>query len=434
MKRAVLSRLLPNCLCIAGLSLASSCGDGDDFDDAPQVALPCDVRESACQRAIFNATALLRNQRGARLPPIRVISRAQFAEETRSAGGTMQPSRRDVIVDGALRLLAFLPPDRGSGGAAAEASIEGVAAYYHKRHKAVTIIDDAARNLLNGTYTLSHEFVHALQDQRESLDRLDAKGTSSDSRLAIDVLVEGEAVVLSRVLTANLRGLTGPAAVDTRFYDSLLEAFLAEIAESTAPLTHALLTLPYPVGGKPLAQAYADSAYEGIGRFLKAHPLTYAEWVEGGVPAALPQRLGCGVSEPPQGYGIIVNERFGGAGLLALLTRLGLSGSDAFQAARAWTNDTFTIYGPEAPADSNSVLSWRIGLRSATPAQQLTAMIRAAGLPVTVQQTEREVLITGATDLAVLAAWSAGQTCRIPKNAGSEEPTSPLAPPPDWLP
>ena len=426
---AVSSHLLALSLCIAGLIIAPGCGDGDELP----VPLPCDVRESACQRSVFRSTALLRDQPDAKLPPIRVITRAQFADETRT-GGTAQPSRRDIIVENALRMVAFLPPDRGVGGALAEASIEGVAAYYHKRDKAVTIIEDAVRDPIDGTYTLSHEFVHALQDQRENLDKLDAQGNSADSRLAIDVLVEGEAVVLSNVLIARLRGASGPATVNTSFYDRLLEAFLDEIADSSAPLTHALLTLPYPVGGKPLARAYADVQYPGIAKFLEVHPLTYAEWVEGGEPADLPQRLSCGVSVPPEGYGVVVNERFGGAGLLALYTRLGLGGNAAFEAARAWTNDIFTVYGPEAVADRASVLSWRIGLRDATTAQQLAAQIKAAGLPVSVQQTDREVLITGATDPAVLAAWTAGQACRTLKSASSEEPTRPLAPRSDWLP
>jgi hypothetical protein len=378
---------------------------------------------------VFKATAALRAQRGAKLPPIRVITREQFAEETRGSSGASKRDRRDDIVEGALRLVALLPANTTVGGAAAEASIDGVAAYYHKGDKAVTIIDDAASDLADGTYTLSHEFVHALQDQREVLSKYDAMGSrSSDASLAIDALVEGEAVAVSNALMGSLEG--GAPRDDTRFYDRLLTAFLREIALSTAPFTHAMLTLPYPVGGRPIASAYLRSGYDGIARFFAVHPLTYGEWVEGGEVSDLPQRMHCDVVAPPLGFKIVANDRFGGAGLLALYTRLGLTGPEAYEAARAWTNDTFTIFGPEDLASSTGVLAWRLGLGDAATASGLAEKLRTAQLPVEVTQTEDELLITGATDPAVLASWTSRTTCMTAKGAGAGDvlPTESLLP------
>lgn len=417
-----LARSWGRALCVA--LLLAGCGDDEPLPD-----LPCDIRARACQRAVFEATAALREQGRARLPDIRVITRAQFAEETRSGSRAQRPSRRSQVVEGALRLIAFLPANTTVSGAADEASIAGVAAYYHKLDKAVTIIDDAAADPVSGTYTLAHEFVHVLQDQREGFDRLDEPALNSDARLAVDALVEGEAVVVSNLLRDQLAG-RGPRDT-TGFYDQLLAAFLEEIAASPAPFTHATLTLPYPVGGRPLASLYLQEGYDGIAERLDNHPLTYAGWVEGGAPDALPVRMQCGVADPPINHVVVVNDRFGGAGLLALYTRLGLSGPDAFQAARAWTNDAFTIYAPRDETQVSAVLAWRIGLRRAEDAAQLAMRIAGSRLPVEVVQTDNEVYVTAATDPAVLAAWGGRSACRAPKSAGAEDlPTAPLLPRP----
>lgn len=404
-----------------GLFLAFGACD----DDPPEtVSLPCDIRERLCQRAVFDETARLRNQQDAKLPPIRVITRDQYAEETRQMVSNSTVSRGGEILQGVLRLLRFLPPNASVGQAAADSSIEGVAAYYHKRERAVTIIDDAASNPSSGVFTLSHEFVHALQDQREDLTALDAQAKNADDALAVDCLVEGEAVVISDVLLAELRD-SGAANLNFPLYfDRMLAAFLGEIEKSTAPLTHALMTLAYPVGGRPLAAAYVGRGMPGILAYYEDRPLTMVGWVEG--DPMLPTALRCGTAPAPPGYKLYGVDRLGGAGLISLHTRLGKTGLDAFAESRPWINDQFAIFATPEGTPVASAFAWRIGLRSVEAATNLETALRAAAFPqVDVTRGDNEVLIVGATDAALLASWTDRHSCTIAKSR-TQEPTERL--------
>lgn len=419
---------------VLALALALwSCGDDDvaplpcDMQDGTcqrtsdddLVPLPCDIRDGACQRSVFHEMARLRDQKGAELPPIRVITRAQYADETRRAVSEEPISRSGEILQGVLRLLRFLPPETSVGEAAAESSIQGVKAYYHKHDKSVTIIADSAMDELGGTYTLAHEFVHALQDQRENLEALDAEGVSADGELAVDCLVEGEATVLSDTLLVRLRDGATARPNFPPYFDRMLASYLTQVEKSTAPLTLALMILPYPVGGRALATAYEAQGHLGIQTFYRARPTTMLAWVDANRKVTA---IGCDPPAPPLGYAQYGGkDRLGAAGLLSLYTRTGLTGVQAFEVAQAWTNDAFTIYAtPSGPAAS--AFAWRIVLRDVASAQALEARLLAAALPqVAISRSEQQVVIAGATDPAALAAWTDRDACRMAKGRSAED-------------
>lgn len=432
MTRAPVLSWMAGALCLA--LTASACEDDNHPD------LPCDIRKEPCQRAVWYATSLVRNQPQGKMPKIRVISRAQYADETRKATQAQrdretEPNWSGEIIEAAYRLVAFLPEDVSDSDARDASNITGVAAYYSTRTRDVTVIERENASAANDTYTLSHEFTHALQDQRNDLAPLDAQRLrSSDTNLAISSLVEGEAVAISNAVL-NLTYSQRPLA-NTAFYDGMLAEFLGRIAASEAPWTEAGFTLPYPVGGRALTTAYLERGYPAIEERFGTHPLTYAGWVEGGAVDALPLPLQCSVVDAPSGYQHMYNDRLGGAALLALYTRLGLSGDEAFQAARAWTNDLFTIYAPmNERGPALAVVAWRIGLNSAEAIAYLTDKVAASKLAIDVQQREREVLLTAATDPSVLTGWAARDACVTPKGARAADdvPTASLLPPSDVL-
>jgi hypothetical protein len=241
----------------------SACGD-DDQD--PHVDIPCDIRDNYCRRAIFRLTAQVRGQAGAKLPPSRIITRQQFAQETRAALAANMQSREAKLFEETLRLIKFLPPDSSIGEAMAEANIGGVAAYYDPNTADITIIDDAAESLSSGSLTLSHEFTHSLQDQREGLGALYTGALSTDAQMAVSALVEGEATILSDVAMSRAAGLPYLRDDVIMYLDRLSSALLGDIEVSDAPFNQAQLVLPYPVGGRAIAEAYVARNIAGVPR------------------------------------------------------------------------------------------------------------------------------------------------------------------------
>ena len=161
-------------------------------DDPPTP--PCDITDGECQEAVFALTARVRGQEGAKMPPIRVISREQLRDEIQTdLDNSAAPSPDEVAVQQAFALLHLLPAEAGAADEAlADDLAEGVAAYYSPRWKAITVISDAAENEGDGTFVLIHEFTHALQDQRGDLNTPLGFDTT-DALVSFDSLVEGEA-------------------------------------------------------------------------------------------------------------------------------------------------------------------------------------------------------------------------------------------------
>jgi hypothetical protein len=401
-------------LALAGAALG--CGD-----DAAIADVPCAIADESCRRAVFALTARIRAQQGARMPPTRIITRQQYIDETRAEVSAGTPSLIDLQFTAALRLLHFLPEGSSSEEASADSNISGVAAYYRNDTKAVTIIADAAEKELSGSLTLSHEYVHALQDAREGLSDLSADARSTDEVMAINALVEGEATILADAAMREAQDRAYELSAVLQYVDQMRAALLEGIEASPAPFNEGILVLPYPVGGRPLAQAYAREGIAGVQGFFSQLPTTLASWVDTS-RVGLPLRLSCETPEPPASYQRIAPDRLGVTGLIALETVLGATGVDAFERARSWTNDSFVVFVP-SEAQPLAALAWRIGLVDVNAASGLEARLRAANLGLSVERQGNEIILTAATDPALLASWSARNACATQK---SLQPTAPL--------
>lgn len=459
-RRAVWPALgLLSLLSASALSV-SACGGEDEGSrngaSCSPAALPCDVREASCREAVFKFTACMRGQPDAKLPPNRIITREQFAEETRAqnaaqaAASKPEDKRVSAIVADSFRLLAFLPENVSVGDSDADASIEGVAAYYHHLDKAITLISDSVdvkplpgesaadtkrRGQATALNTLSHEYVHALQDQREDLTKLTEAGskTGVDGSMAVDALVEGEAVLVSDLVTQRTFRMEDDeawvASAGRARYKSLLGTMLDSIAESATPFSEAQLVLPYPIGSAPLAEVFLDDGRAGVSDVYKSYPTTLIGWVEDA--RDLGTTIDCNVPNPPSDYEKLGVESFGGTGLIAFFTRLGLDGEEAFEAARAWRSDLFAVYGqPEGSTSTAAAVAWRIRLKDEASAKSLEQQVRGSKLALDVQQSGREVLLTGASDAAVRSAWKHDDCPRLKSGGAMEIPVQRLLPKP----
>lgn len=412
----------------AALAFAAACaalggGCGDEEPCEKTVALPCNIREAACRCSVFEETKRVRNQPEGRLPPARVITREQYAAEVRAGSGGRAPSEDAQVYQAALKLLALLPTETSLDDAENQAQIDGVAAYYEPDEDKVTIIDDAAEKPEDGVFTLSHEYVHALQDQRERISELFDKADSSDDALSVKTLVEGEAVLLSDLLLLEINDRTFDATSLTVF-DRLLDLTLTAIGKSPAPLTEAQLSLAYPVGASVLGKAYLAGGVRGVAGFYSARPRSVTGWLDEGRSPTLPARLSCGTPDAPSGFKAWVPDRMGGTAMIALGASLGFNNEEMSALAAGWSNDLFALYS--VTGASAVALAWRIGFADATSATLLETRMRTARPALEITRSANELLIVGATDPSALAAWSAKSVCTTPKSR--DVVTAPLHP------
>jgi hypothetical protein len=404
-----------------------------------QVSLPCEITRRACQEAIFRAVVETREQTNATVPGVRVITRAQLADELRTSveQEAAQRSLADTELANptqrGLSLLGLMPePDMQSADDAYIAqSVASIAAYYSHSSHDVTVIADQAADLDDATITLAHEFVHALQDQREGLSRLSQKYVhASDDDDAFTSLVEGEATWLSYVAYyREARQVEYRALHHESAFKSILDKTLATIRKSGAPLLEATELLPYPIGGEHVARVHIDRGLSAVAALFDDPPLTLRAYVDDDYRDRLPVMLDCDEPEPPSGYVRIDSDRLGFAGLLSLALAHDQGEQEAFALARAWRGDRISLYAlakpPASGADEPVAVSWRLQLDSVSSAQALLNILLAERGPLDVVPQGSAVVISAVSDPALLATWHPGESCplqakgRTPGGGGS---------------
>jgi hypothetical protein len=400
------------------LLLASCFAFACDDSEPITVTLPCDIRDADCRSSVFRETASVRAQKGARQPPSRIISRETFAiEQGSELAGEPTPSREDQAFEQSLKLLHFLPEESSFGGAAMESELAGVAAYYDPEDRAVTIIADAVEgDPEEGTKTLAHEYVHALQDQREGLDRVMDAARTTDEIMAVRAYFEGEATVLEDVVLARALNARLELGNLRTYFDRYLLGVLLAVEESEAPLNMGILALPYPIGGRPLGEAFLAGGIGAVQTIYRSRPSTLVGWNDVMRASELPMRPSCLTPDAPPGYSDLGIDSLGTTALIALYTRIGLSGEDAFDAARDWTGDAFAMFVSDE-GDVTAALAWRIRMRDAAAAAELQSLVQASdlGAEVALDGSGNEVVITASDAPGLLASWAARNGCSADK-------------------
>lgn len=92
----------------------------------------------------------------------------------------------------AYRLLGMLPDTLDLRAFLLDLLTEQVAGYYDPETKVLYVVSGAAPDITN--ITISHELVHALQDQYAPLDSAESLSGDNDRQVAMQAVVEGQAV------------------------------------------------------------------------------------------------------------------------------------------------------------------------------------------------------------------------------------------------
>ena len=217
--------------------------------------------------------------------------------------------------------------------------------------------------------TITHEFVHVLQDQHFAIsDYFEAHRDNQDRLLAARFVVEGDAVNAEHLFRDLERDLA--SRLEPR------RDRAPGLSASVPPMLEAIFTAPYITGARVIARVLEAEGLAGVDALLAEFPPSTEQLLH-------PDKLAAG--EPPLAVddpdvsGVLGSawEAVGSdtLGEFVLRTLLGpATGTDlARQAAAGWGGDRLTAY--RGPADM-SMLVWELRWDTAADAKEMMAGLR----------------------------------------------------------
>jgi hypothetical protein len=399
-------------LAVAALALVGCGGAGTGVERPHPVPgceaidhTPCDVRDPSCQTRLFALAGCLRGEAPGSLPPITVVSEADFAAMLTAEAAMSTPQPHRATWDWALSSLKLIQP----GGLAvdtmnAEAAKFIWGLYRSGTSKDILIIDHGADfDAPSASPVLVHEMVHALQDREVDLTQFKTTfATSDDSSLAARSIIEGEARMHETRYRASVLGLD-PAEVDwRRRFENAVAVDEKHLLMDPSPLTATSMAFPYEWGADYVYNRWAVDGMGGVHGLFLAPPVTtrvLMASVDVDVdPEPAPEQPA--MPTPPVGWTAADSSVLGAWGLFLAMTEgaPGTLPSDVETFALSWQADGIGIY--EGPAGATAVV-WRIDMGNPTIAGLVASMLQ--GLPgVTVGAAGTWAVIARASDAAPL--------------------------------
>jgi hypothetical protein len=347
---------------------------------------PCDARDLSCQTRLFALAGCLRGEDPGPLPPITVVSEADFAAMLTTEAAMRTPQPHLATWDWALSSFKLIEP----GGLAVDKMISESAKWilgeFRSDHpsKEILIIDHGADfDAESASPVVVHEMIHALQDREVDLTQFETTfDKSDDASLAARSIVEGEARMHETRYRASVLGLD-PAEIDwPRHFANAAAVDEKYLLMEASPLTAASRAFPYEWGARYVYNRWVLSGMDGVhGLFLDPPVTTRVLMASVNVdvdvdpepaPAAPP------VPSPPAGWTTVDTGTLGAWGLFLAMTEAmpGATRKDVETLALSWRNDGMGIY--EGPAGATAVV-WRIDMGDPTSATQVAALLQ--GLP-----------------------------------------------------
>lgn len=336
-------------------------------EQCPKVSV-CDLREHGCQRTTMKAVACLRGGSGDEdLPPVSVISEQDLIERVSSYDDEDPQARAEALARYALwnRGLALFqlgPAEYDVADVIADSAAETAAAYFPEDGD-IVIIDRGEPLADEGAIEVfAHEIVHALQDRELDLTSYGQDATTSfDSDLAIEALIEGEAVHYQILAAVELAGRT-PGELDWEgLYGDFRTDTLLDAEADEAPVALAGIRFPYAFGGAFVTQRWLARGRVGIDALFEDPPRTTSEVMFGSSAQLLEDARDAlhdrAVPELPAAF--VEQEATALGSWIARIyaARAGVAESLRLEPARELGADAFSVHYDEA---SDSVLAaWR---------------------------------------------------------------------------
>jgi hypothetical protein len=160
------------------------------------------LNDTEVEAVVARAMARVETVRGLEFEstvPVELVSRAEFRNG--STGSRDYPAAFRRFDNAKFEALFLVGEDRDALAVQQSNRGSSVAGYYSPGSDEIVVIYPGDTPDLPGESTLSHELVHALQDQQFGLG--DARATTRDERNAQNGLIEGEANLVQRRYTSN---------------------------------------------------------------------------------------------------------------------------------------------------------------------------------------------------------------------------------------
>ena len=162
--------------------------------------------------------------------------------------------------EAAYRLLGMLPDTMNLLGLLQKLLEEQIVGYYDPATKVLYVVDGAAPVLLR--QTVSHELVHALQDQYVKIDSVQAQVDNADRQAAAQAVLEGEAVFLQLRMDPNAGPMLKMPGGWDRIRDAMKDAQTGMPVFSAAPrAVREGLLFPY-LGGADFVRRFIEKRPE----------------------------------------------------------------------------------------------------------------------------------------------------------------------------
>lgn len=226
---------------------------------------------------------------------------------------------------------------------------EQVAGYYDPETKELVVISDDGGLSAVDKVTMSHEIVHALQDQHFDLAEVDSQAANADAEFAITALIEGDATT---GMTLYMFEYLSPEDLADVFSDSLVAPDTPVFDNAPRYVREGLL-FPYESGGEFVNAIFSQGDFAAVNQTYAnppmsteqiLHPEKYLEQLDEPTPVELPDIAG----QLGEGWAGIYGDVLGEWDLRIMLDENGAR--DANGAAAGWDGSWFDIYqsGEEA--------------------------------------------------------------------------------------
>jgi hypothetical protein len=167
---------------VAATLLAAACARGKDVGSGPYA------------REVAEAIPRIEQATGLKFktpPKVEVRTRDQVREFLLKQLDEANPAAQLAGEEKAYKLLRLIPDTMNLRAFFVRVLTEQVVGYYDPKAKALYVVDGADEQVVG--ITITHELMHALQDQYVDLDSIQKSGANNDRLAAAQALIEGEA-------------------------------------------------------------------------------------------------------------------------------------------------------------------------------------------------------------------------------------------------
>jgi len=293
---------------------------------------------------------LLERVRGVSVPAdlkVETLSRDQIRPFLEQAIQDSYGDRFDALAR-LYQALRLLPRDVDARKALLDLYQGQVAAFYNPKDHTMKVIEglDPDQPLLK--ILLVHELTHALQDRRLPLFRLmQERSGSRDRSLAIQTLLEGEAVLVMTMASLEETRSEAPADAKTRM--AQLEKSLGLYAQDFSGLVpdaprffvHDML-IPYQAGVRYVFEAYKRGGWKAVDALYDHPPRCMEEILHPETKTSCPslEAIASRLSLP--GFSAVARDNFGETGFEYMFQNL--DPATPRRAAEGWDGDEAVLY------------------------------------------------------------------------------------------